>query len=271
MIKPLLLMLAIGLCLSACASGGDSLLPQSRYLLLNAGYRLPLNSARVINSGHSIYLEAGLNLSRFFKSRPVIGLFGGFSAQDRLWSTAFSPGFVKDYREAIDPRAALPAADSAIVARSAELFGSQRGKAPLMPGCSTGSFHNYSLYYGLVLELPQAWLPALKLYTGSTRSHFQGDPVSPGQSYSIVQLRRRMYGAELMLRGSKVYKGRAQGWLRPIGRSVYYEHYDMYTASLYGDNGEQQRHIRLRTFASHAFLRRYQNDYACGLKLFYTL
>lgn len=269
MVKTLLFICAFGLCARGRAFNEDSLKLHNRYLVLNAGYRLPLNNTKIINSGHGLYLEAGLNLARFFNKRTVIGLFAGFAAQDRLWNTSFRQGFVNDYRQAIDARQGLSSADSAIVAGSARLFGDQHGKAPLMPGCATGSFHSYNLYCGIILRLRVP--PALKLYAGSTRSHFQGEPVIAGQSYSILELRRAMYGAELMLQGSSLPGLQAAKWLQHAGLGIYYEYYDLYASTLYFDNGERQRRIALKAFTSHSFLHRYRHDEAFGVKLFYML
>jgi len=139
------------------------------------------------------------------------------------------------------------------------------------------SFHNYSLYYGLVIKLPYKYVPILKLYTGTTRSYYlgNGDIVTKQKDFNAFQLRRAMYGCELV-----IFKG-VQNLLNkrklPTNKysgafSIYYESCDFYNSSLYFYDGENTTNIPLKRFTSDSFLKKYKNEVSWGFKLsFYIM
>ncbi len=240
-----------------------------------AGYRLPLANHSVINSGHGIYTEAGFNPGAFLSGKTILGLFAGWGWQDKLWATAFDGNFVHDYKQAIDHDLVSSALDSAIIATSAKLFESKKGSSPTMPGCEMRSFHNYTLYYGLIIKLPQPYAPALKLYRGSTRSHYHGPSglVSAGTDYNSFQLRRAMYGCELMLLNLPGFIQKNKETpkaLQRLGLSLYYEYCDFSTSALHFNDGDTQRLIPLKQFMPRSFFDSYRNEHQFGCKFSYT-
>jgi hypothetical protein len=237
--------------------------------LFTAGYRMPLNKSTIINSGHGIYLEAGINVGKLVSKKTVIGIYGGWAWRDVFWSTSFNQAFLKDYHAAVDRDDGLSSLDSSIISTSSELMHNKKGNSLTMPGCETNSFKNYSLYYGIVINLPCRFVPAVKVYTGFVRSHFQGQAglVTKNSSYSIFQLRRAMYGAELIL-----FKGIQKSENRNMGTfGIYYEYYDFSNASLYFDDGNKTRSISLKNFAASSFLKKYGKESAWGIKISFTI
>jgi hypothetical protein len=239
-----------------------------------AGYRLPIVNRSVINSGHGIYTEAGFNPGAFLSDKAILGIFAGWGWKDNLWSTAFDGNFVRDYKQAIDHDLVESHLDSAIIAASAQLFETRKGSSPTMPGCEMRSFHNYTLYYGLVVKLPYRYSPTLKIYRGTTRSHYQGASglITAGRNYNIVQLRRAMYGCELMMlnplgivQGKDVSKA-----LKRLGLSLYYEYCDFKTSELHFNDGETRRSISLKQFLPGSFFDKYRNEHQFGCKFSYT-
>jgi hypothetical protein len=241
------------------------------FVFFNAGYRLPIGKNPIINSGHGLSIETGFNAARFFLDDAVIGLYAGWGFRDQLWSTSFRPGFAADYKASVNPEA-LNGIDSSIVRFSEELFGSKSGRSSLLPGCETKSFHNYSLYWGIVLQ-PQAAWPALKLYTGSKRSHYQGteDLFHTQASYTIVQLRRKMYGAELMLRDPLRFLKRRSCLLGNLAISVYYEYSDLSSSSLYYSDGDRRSVLLLKHFMKSTFFDTYSNEQVFGCRISYSI
>jgi hypothetical protein len=247
---------------------------KKRFILFSAGYRMPVNKNPVINSDHGVYVETGFNPARFFSPDAVIGVYAGWGWRDHLWATSFNEDFARQYRSSVNTEA-LNGADSAIVHFSKELIGSKSGRSFPIPGCETNSFHNYSLYYGIVLR-PKEGLPALKLYTGSKRSHYQGtEHLLDGQAeYIIVQLRRKMYGAELLFRDPVrrlAGKRNLPEWLANTGISVYYEYSDLSSSSLYFEEGARQAQLRLRHFMKSTFFTSYKKEQVFGCKISYTI
>jgi hypothetical protein len=251
---------------------------ETSWYLFTAGYRVPVIQSSIINSGHGLYFEAGLNPGYLLSKKTVLGVFVGWAWKDGLWNTAFNREFLADYNTAIEGSdRSLAGTDSAVIFASKELFDSKKGRSVTMPGCEMNSFHNYALYYGIMVRLPVKYLPAVKLYAGSTRSHYQG----PGQrgtggDYTIFELRRALYGCELILfRGVKDLT-RGQTQQRPVHRnigmlSIYYERCDFYNASLYFTDGANRTDIRLRTFTSHSFLQKYRTEASIGLKISFCI
>gem|GEM_PF-4780294 len=279
MIKPLILIAASFLSLMLYAGHGDSLFTKKHQgfapAFFTVGYRLPLANQSVINSGHGIYTEAGFNPGAFLSGKTILGLFAGWGWKDNLWSTAFDGRFVRDYRQAIDHDLSTSLLDSSIIAASADLFGTKQGSSPTMPGCEMRSFHDYSLYYGLIVKLPFRYSPVIKLYRGTTRSHYQGAPglISASVDYNMLQLRRAMYGCELMLpdlpgliqRNRETPKS-----LKRLGLSLYYEYCDFSTSALHFNDGDTRRLIPLKQFLPGSFFDSYRHEHKFGCKLSYT-
>lgn len=244
-------------------------------VFFTAGYRLPVANRSVINSGHGIYTEAGFNPGAFISGKTILGVFAGWGWKDNLWSTAFDGNFVRDYKHAIDHDLSSSPLDSAIIAASATLFETKRGSSPTMPGCEMRSFHDYSLYYGVMIRLPYRYSPVLKLYRGTTRSHYQGAPgiVTAGRDYNMLQLRRAMYGCELMLLNLPGFiqkNTEASKLLQRLGLSLYYEYCDFSTSALHFNDGDTRRLIPLKQFLPGSFFNSYRNEHKFGCKFSYT-
>lgn len=240
-----------------------------------AGYRLPLANQSVINSGHGIYTEAGLNPGALISGKTILGVFVGWGWKDNFWSTAFDGSFVRDYRQAIDRDLSLSQPDSSVIAVSADLFETKQRSSPTIPGCEMRSFHDYSLYYGLIVKLPFRYSPVIKLYRGSTRSHYQGAPglVTASGDYNMLQLRRAMYGCELMLLNlpDLIWKKReVPKVLKRLGLSLYYEYSDFSTSALHFTDGDTRRLIPLKQFLPGSCFNSYRHEHKFGGKLSYT-
>jgi hypothetical protein len=240
-------------------------------LMFTAGYRLPVTKAMIINSGHGLYVEAGIN-PLWFAKNAGLGIFGGYAMRDNFWNTSFSDGFVSDYRSAINNEKTYSALDSALIFTSRSLFATKKGNS--RPGCEGNSFHDYSLYYGVLLRLPAKNKITIKLYTGSTRSHYRGSDEITAGGNNTIQLRRRMYGGELMLRDplSLVFKSKKYHCsLVNFGIGMYYEFNDMYTASLFFSDGQQRTTIALKQFTNASFMSKYKREQLFGLKISYKV
>lgn len=241
--------------------------------LFTAGYRCPVSKSSIINSGHGIYIESGINPGKYILKNLVLGVYAGMGFQDRFWKTSFNPHFSKDYNASVKEEQNYSALDSAVIHSSRHLIRDTKGNAAVMPGCATNSFHNYSLYYGLVLKLPFKYLPLLKLYHGITGSHYQDDlSLAPGQKgYSIVRLKRAMYGCELAL--LKRFKGsrHTAHRTRTVALSAYYEFCDFSTSSLYYTDGLNKTTIPLKTFVVSSFLNHYKYEVYYGFKLSFLI
>jgi len=267
---------------STFAFPGDSInLPnksqeKSPLLLFTAGYRMPVNKNSIINSGHGLYFEGGINPTHFVTKNLVIGTYIGWAWKDNAWSTSFNSNFLKDYQPSInsDFNSSL---DSMIISRSKEILSNNKGRSLTMPGCEMKSFHNYSLYYGIIIKLPYQYIPIIKLYTGTTRSHFQGggNIITKQGDYNIIQLRRAMYGCELIIfRGMNAKpkdSSPKNSFFQKIGLSIYYEYCDFYNSSLYFDDGTHQRTIPLKRFISNSTLKKYRSEMVWGFKLSYSI
>ncbi|MCW3077763.1 MAG: hypothetical protein JWO32_2372 [Bacteroidetes bacterium] len=246
---------------------------ESSLFLFTAGYKLPLNKATIINSGHGLYIEAGINAAKFFSTKTVVAIYGGYALMDRLWSTSFNSNFINDYQNTYNPEAGLSTLDSAVASSFSRVMAEHTGKSLTAPGCEMNSFHNYSLYYGVLLKLPYRYSPVLKLYTGFTRSHLQGASglATIKNDYNIFQLRRSMVGAELILfRGFQSTfskSNKSVNHLNSGALSIYYEANNLSNASLYFDDGKQQTSIALKKVSSASFLSKYKAENYWGLKL----
>ncbi len=267
-------------------SNSDSLMTYKRLetkpsalFLFTAGYRMPLNTSKINNSGHGIYLEGGLNPGHLISKNHVIGLYAGYAFMDKSWSTSFNENFSNDYSSSIKKDSDFSKTDSSIINSSIELFKTKKGISDIMPGCQMNSFHNYSLYYGIIIKLPYKYLPTLKLYKGTMRSYYKGDGNILGNKsdYHIVELRRNMYGCELMiinldqlLKRNKTKKHAVNN--RGGGLSIYYENYNFYNSTLYYYDGITKTNLSLKNFTTSTFLKKYRNEFNAGFKLcFYIM
>jgi hypothetical protein len=243
--------------------------------LFSAAYRLPAYTGKIINSGRGAAFEIGINPAKYFTQHSIFGVYAGWAWKDNLWYSSFRNDFVQDYRSSINTEQISGSMDSALINRSASLFASKKGRSSIVPGCETNSFHNYSVYYGIILKLPSSFFPVVKLYKGSTRSHYlgPGDIITAGTDYTIVQLRRSMYGIEVMLLDPFQFgKGkRDHSSLNKIGVSAYYEYGDLTTSSLFFDNGKERRLVPLKKFTDHTMLQKYRHEHVFGFKLSYNL
>lgn len=238
---------------------------------------MPLNNATIINSGHGIYLEAGINPGHLVSKKLVIGFFAGWAWKDRLWSTSFNNEFVKDYQSAINLESHFSSLDSAVITSSADLFAAKKGTSLTLPGCEMKSFHNYSLYYGAIVRLPYKYIPAVKVYMGVTGTYLQasGDEITKQKEYNILQLKRAMYGCELVIfRGLQSVS--KQNSKYPLHRntgtlSVYYESSDTYNSRLQFYDGEQETRIPLKRFVSDSFLQKYAKENSWGVKVAFSI
>ena len=251
----------------------------SSLFLLTAGYRIPVNSSKINNSGHGIYLEGGINAGYLISKQNVIGLYAGWGFMDKLWNTSFNQNFSNDYSASVKKENNFSKTDSIIINSSVELFKTKKGTSDIAPGCQMNSFNNYSLYFGIVIKLPYKYLPTLKLYKGTMRSYHKGEEnvLDNNSDYSIFELRRNMYGCELMilnldqiLHSSKIKKTTNKN--RSAGLSIYYENYDFYNSNLYYYDGISKTTLSLKEFISSEFLNKYRNEFNAGFKLcFYIM
>jgi hypothetical protein len=244
----------------------------NRLLLFTAGYRLPVTKPMIINSGQGLYVEAGINPLWFAAKKIGFGVFGGYALKDNFWNTSFNSQFVSDYDAAVNTERHYSTLDSALIATSRQLFAAK--KTNTQAGCGTNSFHNYSLYYGILFKVPMRAGVYVKLYTGSTRSHYRGTTEITTKGNNNIQFRRKMYGGELMLRDplALVFKSkRYHPSLVNFGIGMYYEFIDMYTASLFFSDGDQRAIIALKQFTSSAFISKYRCEQLYGFKLSYSV
>lgn len=251
--------------------------PQSSLLLFTAGYRMPVSKAAILNSGHGIYMELGINPAHLVSKNIVVGIFAGWSWKDRFWATSFNTDFVKEYISAIDLESHFSSLDSTIIYASADAFETKKGASLTLPGCEMKSFHNQSFYYGALLRLPYPYLPAVKLYMGITSSHFQGngDMITKQKEFNVLQLKRAMYGCELIIfRGFQRTTSAQEKFpfQNNIGMlSIYYESHDFYNSSLAFYDGEQNTSIPLKRFLPGTFLEKYKTENVWGLKLSFAI
>lgn len=250
------LVLAFAVC-SLAQQPGDP----AHVCFFSAGYRAPLVNSKVINSGHGLYVESGLNAGKLTRSNAIVGVYGGWAFRDLLWSTSFSQGFATDLRNSINRNEpGFSSADSALIAVTTDLVQNKTGRS--VPGCTSKSFNNYSLYGGVAVKLPYKWFPLTKIYMGSTRSHYYGDATSGGD-FTVLQLRRRMYGVEIIFINS-LFKNSCS---YKVQLGAYAEMYNFSHARLFFDNGDIKRSIELRKYTSSSFINKYNNDYTAGLKI----
>jgi hypothetical protein len=228
---------------------------------------MPCNRNIVINSGHGLYFETAVATARVSDSKILLGIYGGWSWMDRAWNTSFNKTFAADYRGALNPEHRLEGFDSSLVFAFSKLL-SRKGTDLIAPGCAMQSFHNYSLYYGLIFKLPGKTQPTIKIYTGFVRSHLLAAQVITDGDYNIFQLRRRMYGSEIIVfSGWKLKKSNSSTGLL----SLYAECASIKNASLYFSDGSLQKEIKLKNFAGEQFLQKYQSAWTFGFRVSHIL
>jgi hypothetical protein len=245
--------------------------PKKLSFLFSAGYRLPVNKNIIINSGNGLYMEGGINFGPLISKDIVLGFYGGIALKDRFWSTSFNQDFVNDYKASINKE--HTGIDSAIIFGSAELFKTAKGSDRTVPGCETRAFHNYSFYYGLIFSFPYKYFSGIKVYMGTTRSHFRGDGylITKEKDYNIIELRRKMYGVELCVFNKKINykKAKSPGINKSFCINFYCENCNFHNSFLYFDDGDIKKSIPLRYYTTTSFLNKYNTEIAWGAKLFF--
>ena len=248
------------------------------FIWFNGGYRMPINKQKVLNSGHGFYMEIGINPGTLISKDWLLGIYAGWAFMDKSWNTSFNKDFSTNYKNAIIHSENQSSSDSAIIYSSSSLFETKKGSSMTMPGCEMNSFHNYTLYYGMAIKLPHKKYPILKLYKGSLRSHYQGDGsiVSENMDFNIFEIRRTMYGGELMVLNTKqiFQKNPKSQFSKNKGSwalSAYYEMSYFYNASLYFYDGVNRKSILLKNFTNNSFLKQYKKEVFFGFKLSFYL
>lgn len=245
-------------------------------LLFTAGYKVPTNKSTIINSGHGIYLEAGINPGKLINENLTLGLFGCVAFKDRLWNTSFTNNFAQDYASSINTEKKYSQTDSAIIYSANTLFKNSKGRDISMPGCQSNSFHNSSLYYGILIQLPYPWLPGIKIYRGITKTHFQcdGNLITKNKEYNVVELERKMWGAEILFCHKLKHHqqpGEKKNKTRSIGASIYFENCNFSGGSLNFNDGVISKKIYITDFMRSTFLTKYKTEIYYGIKFFFSL
>jgi hypothetical protein len=242
-------------------------------MILSLGYRVPMMGNSVINSGHGVFFEIGINPAYYISKKQMIGLYGGIGTRDNFWNTSFDKNFVEAYNNSIGGED-YQDLHLAIIQSSKQLFSEKKGRSAVFPGCETTSFHTAALYGGIIARIPLPRFPmVLKLYTGKNETSYRtGNIITSQKSYNYFAIRRAMYGCELSLfpgikrsNNSREFQNIARIFLGTI--SLYYEYCDLYNAKLYFDDGETRISIPFKSFLSDNFLKRYRHEYTLGVKL----
>lgn len=268
------------LCFPFNNQASDTTLSGSRNISLlsvTAGYRCPVSKASILNSGHGLYFEAGLNVGYFLAKKQKITLYGGWAWKDRLWTTGFDPGFLNDFRAAFSDNQ-LSGSDSMIVTNFHEELNNQDKKTISFPSCKTNTFHNSSFYYGISFGIPfRNYHTILKLYRGTVKSAYSAnDRSGTGKEYNFYEIRRDMNGFEISLfpgftkkMGDKFFGTPLFSHLGVL--SFYYEQINFSSSSLYFTDGEQRETIELKEFLSSAFLKKYRSEDVFGFKVCWAI
>jgi hypothetical protein len=91
--------------------------------------------------------------------------------------------------------------------------------------------------------------------------------VTSDKDYNIFQLRRKLYGAEIMaFRGLQLGEHLNAGAL-----SFYFENNNLSEGELYFSDGTTERKLPLKTFTSSSFLNKYKNDPCFGIRLSFCI
>jgi hypothetical protein len=234
-------------------------------LLLTAGYKLPVNKNKIISSGHGLYFEIAANPAKIFCDNVFIGFYGGLGLLDRAWNTSFSSAFVSDYHESLNTEAAFNQLDSSVISAFGNFIREKKGTDLTVPGCEMKSFRDYAMYYGVIIKLPCKHGPVLKLYTGTRRSHLQAGRVITEADYNNFQLRRILYGCELLV-CTPVKKTRACPAL-----SFYAETAGLKNAMLYFSDGNRHTQIAMSRFTSAAFTNKYNRALSFGVRFSFLI
>jgi len=247
-------------------------------LWFNSGYRVPINKQKILNSGHGLYAELGINPGGVITKDLLLAVYGGWAFMDRSWKTSFNKNFSKAYSNAMIQSENQSSFDSTLIYSSNFLFETKKGNSLTVPGCEMKSFHNYTLYFGIAIKLPYKNYPILKLYKGSLRSHYQGDGsiVSKNMDFNIFEIRRKLYGCELMVLTTNQVLSIIKNIKQPLKRghgalSIYYEMSDFYNSSLYFYDGITKKSISFTHFVKQDFLTKYKREVFLGFKLSYYL
>lgn len=246
-------------------------------LWFNSGYRMPVNRQKILNSGHGFYAELGINPGILIKKDLLFAVYGGWAFMDRSWKTSFNNNFYKAYSNAIIEPENQTSFDSTLINSSTLLFETKKGNSLTVPGCEMNSFHNYTLYFGIAIKLPYKNYPILKLYKGSLRSHYQGygGIVSKNKDFNIFEIRRALYGCELMVLTTNQVLNRVKNIKQTLKRgcgalSIYYEMSDFYHSSLYFYDGITRKTISFAHFVKQDFLTKYKREVFFGFKISYN-
>jgi hypothetical protein len=228
----------------------------------------------VINSGHGIYIESGINAGYFLKEKKLFSVIGGMALKDKLWATAFKAQFIDDLLS-MHSAEELLSGDSAIVSGFKRSL--KEGQTGSLASCRNNSFHTYSWYYGVVFSLPvEHYATTLKLYRGTTRSGATIDKGITAESAAYYEIRRKMSGIELSLfPGFRQRLSKKNGDVPLISHigmvSFYYERTNFSDAVLYYSDNDTDQKIRFSQFVSSSFLRKYKNENTLGFKVSWSI
>lgn len=117
-----------------------TVLKKNSPVYFSCGYRMPVYTGNIINSGRGLFVEGGLNAGQKLFKKTNVSLYLGWAWRDNLWSTHFNDAFVNEYEAAINTEYSAAAPDSAIISASPEIFASKRGRSVNSPGCEMKSF-----------------------------------------------------------------------------------------------------------------------------------
>jgi hypothetical protein len=241
-------------------------------IFLSLGYRMPVNNNIIINSGHGLFFELGINPLYFISKKQLLGIYGGIATRDNLWNTSFTSSYISDYSNSIND--VYDGINLEIINASKQLFSERKGTSTPFPGCETRSFHTAALYYGILARIPLPKCPLiLKLYTGKNETSFRGgEIVTKNKEYNYFAIKRFMYGCELSvfpgmkkINNSVIFENIARIYLGTI--SLYYEYCDFYNAQLYFTDGDNRISLPLNTFLNSGFLKKYRQETTFGMKL----
>lgn len=241
-------------------------------IILSLGYRMPVHNT-IINSGHGLAFELGINPLYYFSKKLLVGIYCGIATRDYFWSTSFNKKFSDDYANSIINKD-YGDVNLEVINASKKLFAETKGSTKGLPGCETNAFHSTSMYYGLIAKIPFEKYPVIiKLYTGVTHTTFRGgEIVTKKQDYNYFSIKRSMYGFEISLfPGIKVmnrsddFKKIARIYMGTV--SFFYEYCDLNTADLYFSDGDKSVSIPFRNFLSQDFMKKYKKETSWGLKL----
>lgn len=242
-------------------------------ILFSVSYRLPVSNNILINSGHGLAFELGINPIYFISKKQLVGIYGGIAARDNFWNTSFTGDFINDYSSAIISDV-YHGINMEVINASKQLFAEEKGTSRIAPGCETSSFHTAALYYGIITGIPIPKYPViLKLYTGKNETSFRGgEIVTKQKEYNYFAIKRSVYGCEVsvfpgkkIMNRSREFENIVRLYLGTI--SMYYEYCDLSNASLYFTDGEKRISLPFRNYLNSSFLKKYKQEQTYGIKL----